>query len=290
MTRKHDPPPGRDRLPAMFVGDEEPLPQPLLPEMARETAAMLPQDLQVTVEGSTAKRLPLVLAGLLAVLLGAVGIVTASDPYAFPLDILGGYAVTVALCAGLGWLTYRHLFRHRRQYRLTDGGIVLQVWRGTDPRPWITEIAWTEIAHYTASVDTGTLYLRVESVRGYTLSLQDRPPRLSTREFIRRFIEQAERHPRAVRAETGLEDSAPGLSPIALAGCAILTVAGVVLGGAADLSSRQTFSTVLWLVTLIYGLRIWSMLDDADVAHRDQSSRRRMARLRRGLRRVLGMH
>ena len=72
MKQKRTLPAEDARLPAMFVGDEEPfaalpVPAEALVAGAREAAAMLPRDLRVVVEGTTTHRVSFVGAAVLAV-------------------------------------------------------------------------------------------------------------------------------------------------------------------------------------------------------------------------------
>jgi hypothetical protein len=298
MKKKHDPPPAADRLPAMFVGDEELAAAPVIPAQAlvagaREAAGMLPQDLRVVIEGTTTHRVPFVGAAVLAVAVFALGIFKNTVLMPDVAQYRAFYTALLGACVLIGGLGYRLFARHRKEYRLADDGIVLNAWHGTDSRPWVTRIPWTEIEDYTVSLDGETLYLRVESVRGYTISLQDRPPRLSTREFIRRFMDEAGRHPRAVRPEPVVSvpdgDIHHDISATGCLGYTLLTVVGMIVSNLVEISSTQAAVGWVAVCVIVFSLGLWSTLDDYDVAVADRDSRRLIARLRRWLRRVLGI-
>lgn len=289
MKKKHDPPPVQDRLPAMFVGDEEaPRPPPISAQAlvaGTPAAAMLPDDLRVTVEGTT-ERLPQIIVGLMAVVFGGLTGVKVQDPSVFSLLIAAGYASIAVTSAWLGWVI--RPMRSRSEYRLTEEGIVLTVLHGTHPKPRVTRIRWTEIADYTVSLDGETLRLRVVSTRGHTISLKSSPPTLSTREFVRRFIVQAERHPRAPHPRTAMDERSRADS-MRLIGFLGFFVASAIAEATLDFSEEQESMGSLVIIVVALGLYLWHTLDDDDIAHSDRTSQRLMARLRRWLRRVLGI-
>ncbi|HEU4881410.1 MAG TPA: hypothetical protein VFT45_04165 [Longimicrobium sp.] len=197
--KKHAAAAYRPRPPAMLIGDEEPAPAPLIPEQSREAASMLPDELRVAFEGSTTGRWPLVSAGLLMVALA--GLRAPHEIYLNPTlgEGLPFSLATAGVCGALAWLARRYVVRHRTEFRLDDGGIVKEVWHALDARPWVTRIPWTEIAEYSVTVEADAAVLHVESVRGWAMTIADRPARLATRELIRRFQEQADRHRRPER-------------------------------------------------------------------------------------------
>jgi hypothetical protein len=251
------------------------------------------------VEGWSSNRVP-ALAALVTVLL-LVGLALPDALFSMPSpgDRVPFLAAAAVVCALAGWLGSRLFVRHRGEYQLTDDGIELKVWHLVDRKPWVTHIPWTEIEHYTASIDHHGAVLRVDSVRGCTLLLRDRPPRLSTREFIRRFVDQAERHPRAVAAgpvpavPAQLHEAAP---PDEIArqfgvGCVFVTLfpAGMALQTAVELSNTQRVATWMGLGVIGIAAFTWNRLTDSDLAYTDRASRKLMARVRRWLRRVLGI-
>lgn len=275
----------------MFVGDEL---AESLPAQTQETAAVLPDDLRVVIEATSASRLLLIAVGLLvALVLGVLGV-----KWIFPDDgaRVTDYAFVATGVGVLAWLLNRDLVRRRREFRLLDGGITVEVQPVTAGPPRTAHIPWTEIADYTVLEDPEEAFLHVVSVRGYTLTLKDRPPRSSTRELIRRFVEQASRYPRAVEARARAEGSrlpdVTGERAPALGGCA--TVFALVILSAAtetilDPSFAQEITAFAALGVIAFGVHLWWTLDDFDVAVEDRDSRHLIARLRRWLRRVLNI-
>lgn len=293
MKRKHDPPPYRTRLPAMLMGDEEPVAAPLVAASEKEAAAMLPDHICVVVEGTSRNRVPL----LSAAVLGTAALAYGAFKTVMVMPGLAQYHAFFALMVGGGVVLsafgYRRFIPHRKEYRLADNGIVLEVWHGADLKPWTTRIPWTEIRDYAVSFDRETALLRVESVRGYTISLRDRPPRLSTREFIRRFVDEAERHPRAVRLAEVVsgpdDDVTHDISATGCLGYSALALIGVIFNNLVEISVAQQVVGWAAMGVIGFGLYLWSTLDDYDVAHRDRTSKRMIARLRRWVRRMLNI-
>lgn len=293
----------------MFVGDLEAPPAPptpraptlvlRVPEPAPRAAALLPQDLRVVVEGWSSNRVPALAALVTSFLIVGLAVPDALFSMPSPGGRVRFLAATAAVCALVGWLGNRLFVRHRGEYRLTDDGIELKVWHRVDRKPWVTHIPWTEIEHYTASIDYQGALLRVDSVRGCTLLLHDHPPRLSTRELIRRFVEQAERHPRAVAARpvaavpTQVSQGMPPaeIPPQLREGCVFLAIGtvGIALQMAVDLSTAQRVAAWTGLGVIGVAAFMWNWLTDSDLAHTDRASRKLMARARRWLRRVLNM-
>lgn len=299
MPKKtYAPPPGRDPLSAMIVGGDQAPAGPLVPADARAAADLLPGDLRVTMEGATPHRVGILGGSVLALAVLAMEVFgnaavppTGAQTGAFYAALLGG-------CALVGGLGYRLFARCRREYRLTDEGLVLQAWYGAGRTPWVTDVPWTEIEEYTASATPDAATLRVVSVRGYTLTLHDRPPRLSTRELIRRFVQQAEQHPRAVRPPSAAvrvssaeleEEEGFRRAAVKVLAALLAVVAAVDVGNRFSISPAQMGLRLAAVALVGFALYLWSALDDPDVAWRDGTSRKRMARLRRWLRKVLGM-
>jgi hypothetical protein len=278
-------------LPPKLAGSAAPAPAALISSQEREIAALLPADLRVVVEGTSTSRLLLFAVGIL----GGLALELSATGGMYNLEgqvlLIGGPWAFVA------WLVHRDLVRRRREFRLVEGGIAVEVSPLVVGEPGVTHIPWAEIADYTVSVDYEKAYLRVVSARGYTLTLDDRPPRLSTRELIRRFVEQADRYPRAAepkprRNGVPLPD-VTGERPPILVGC--LTIAALILVNSTveaflEPSFAQEMTGVAVLVAMGLAVYLWWTLDDSDVAGADRDSRRLIARLRRWLRRVLGIH
>src|SRR5688572_4380610 len=143
MSRKHDPPPLRDRPPAMFVGDE--LPESRLPARTQGTAAMLPDDLRVIIEGTGGGRLMLIAAGLLAAMALGVYVMDWLSPadLSYGLQLVNN-AFVAAGGAVLAWLAHRDLVRRRREFRLEEGGITVEVTPLVGGPLRVTHIPWTD--------------------------------------------------------------------------------------------------------------------------------------------------
>jgi hypothetical protein len=281
-VRDHD-----DPLSSLVVGEGE---DAFVAPHEREAAALLPDDLAVVVDATSAGRL-LLMAAVLVVAL-ALGVRATEGMY----NLEGQVLFVGGPCAGLAWLFYRDFVRRRRAFRLDDDGITVDVQPFTGGLPYSTQVPWTEIEDYSVVVDPREASLRVVSVRGFTLTLRDRPPRLSTRELIRRFVEQAERHPRAVppqpRAEGARLPDVTGEHAPMLGGC--LTIVAVAMVGAfAEVLLEPSFAQELMGIALVaavlMGGGLWFALDDAEIARSDARSTRLIARLRRWLRRVLNI-
>ncbi|HEU4881413.1 MAG TPA: hypothetical protein VFT45_04180 [Longimicrobium sp.] len=290
MKKKHAPPPDRDLPPAMFVGDEL---ATSLPAQTPAAAAMLPDDLRVVIEGTSAGRLLLITVGLLAaVILGMIGVDwISSDGSAEVTD----YAFVVVGVGVLAWLVHRHLVRRHREFRLGDDGLTVEVTPLAGGPLRVTHVPWTETTDYTVAADGDKAFLRVESVHGYTVTLLDRPPRPSTREFIRRFVEQAELHPRAVarpRKEGSPLPDVTGERERADRGCvtwfAIIMLTSTV-ETFLDPSLAQKVTVIAVVGLIVTGVAFWFDLDDPEIAGSDAESNRLVARLRRWLRRVMGI-
>lgn len=296
MRRKHaqvrdqEPP-----LPAMLAGDggaalPASAPADIVSPGERKIAALLPDDLRVVIEGTSASRPLLIAASLLVTLVLGVRWTKGMYHQGEEVVFVGGP------CAALAWLAHRNLLRRRKEFCLVKGGITVEVWPLAGGPPRVTHVPWAEIADYTVFVDYEKAHLRVVSARGYTLTLDDRPPRLSTRELIRRFVEQADRYPRAAepqprRKGVPLPD-VTGERPPILAGC--LTAFAVLMVNSTvetflDPSFAQTLTGIAVVGLIVIGVRIWPDLDDAEIAGSDAESNRLIARLRRWLRRVMGM-
>lgn len=133
-------------------------------------------------------------------------------------------------------------------------------------------------------MDGETLQLCVDGTGGATISLRDRPPRLSTRELIRRFILATERHPRAPRPEkTSIAEI------IVSFGFPVVFVTGAIAEAAMETSERQKDIGFYIILVIAFGLYLWHTVDDDDAARSDRTSKRAIARLRRGLRRMLNV-
>lgn len=276
----------------MLVGDTEAArrvrePAAVVAPHERAAAALLPEDLSVTIEGTSAGRLLLMAASLLAA--GVFLVLTSGGRY----NLEGHLVLNGIPCAGLAWLANRYLVRRRREFRLVDDGIMVEVKPLMGGAPDIAGIPWTAIEDYTVSVDDEKALLRVQSIHDFTLTLHDRPPRLVTRELIRCFVEQAERHPRAVppkaRPNWARFPDVTGEYSLTLGTC--LTYLSIPLSGAVvgflEPSPAQTMTGLAAVGLILIGVKFGIDLDDLEIARDDARSTRPAARLRTWLRRVL---
>ena len=282
-------------LPPLLVGEGEAAapvwePAAIVAPRERAIAALLPDDLPVVIERTSTGRLLLIAAGLLGSL--ALWWTGTEGMYILPGQILFAGAPS----AMLAWLANRFLVRRRREFRLVDDGIEVEVGPLAVGAPRVTWIPWAEIEDYDVSVDHEKAFLRVMSVRGFTLTLHDRPPRLVTRELIRRFVEQAERHPRAVppqpRAEGARFPDVTGEYALALRACLAflaLTFGAATVETVLEPSFAQKMTWIAAVGLAVLGVLFWFELDDAEIARHDVESTRPIARLRTWLRRTLGI-
>jgi hypothetical protein len=293
MKKKYAPPPERDHLPAMFVGDELPAPAPM---GANEASATHSGDLRVVTEGASMMRWVVLGPALLLVLITSMSVAGASPGEGGPL--LG----SAALCALLGWLGHRYAVKHRKELRLTDEGIVMEVRHRVDGEPRITRIPWTRMRVYTAVADAYQAFLYVVDDRGDTLTLNDVPARTSSQELIRRFVERAQRHgiaerpasqaaPPAARNDDGTAATEYVEYPNTGCGLYFGAASWILLSA---LGAGIQDSVLGWLFVIVplltVGLYLWNTLHDQDVADADRTPLYPFGYLRRWLRRVLNIH
>ena len=279
-------------LPPMLVGDTDAArlvrePSDIVAPHERATAARFPDELSVTIEGTSTGRLLLMAVSLLAA--GVFLVLDSRDMY----NLEGHLVLNGIPCAALAWVANRYLVRRRRTFRLLDDGLLVEVKPLTGGAPDIAGIPWTAIENYTVSVDDDKALLRVQSVHDFTLTLHERPARLVTRELIRRFVEQAERHPRAVppkpRPNGARFPDVTGEYSLTLGTC--LTYLSIPLGGVTvaflEPSFAQTMTGLAAAGLIFIGVRLGFDLDNLESARDDIQSTRLAARLRTWLRRVL---
>ncbi|HYW10500.1 MAG TPA: hypothetical protein VE871_01055 [Longimicrobium sp.] len=277
----------------MLVGDTEAArlvrdPAAIVGPHERATAERFPVDLSVTIEGTSAGCLLLIAAPILTVA-GVFIVVDSGDMYNSDWLIF----LNALPCAVPAWLANRYLVRRRREFRLVDDGIIVEVKPLIGGAPDIAGIPWTAIENYTVSVDHEKALLRVQSIHDFTITLHDRPARLVTRELIRRFVEQAERHPRAVppspRPNWARFPDVTGEYSLTLGTC--LTYLSIPLSGVAmgflEPSPAQTMAGLAAAGLIFIGVKFGIDLDDLESARDDARSARPAARLRTWLRRVL---
>lgn len=254
-----------------------------------DDASLFPEDLRVVSEGASTWRAAALAGGVL--LAGSIAYGAWNNTILMPAPgERSAWALTIgACCAALAATLYPRLARYRRDVRLTDEGIESRVTYGRAKRPWLTRIAWTDIAEYRASNWDDAVRLDVLSGRGVQITLEEVPPRRSTRELIRRFEARAGRHPRIqLTAGVPLGNESNRRYPRLLAASAVALVA---LEGVVDVPV-PTWMRLAGLGTLgllAGGFALWLQLGDSDVAHADRTAGTFGARLRNRVRRLFGI-
>jgi hypothetical protein len=284
IMKKYAPPPERDPVPAMFVGDEEPPRAPVVSAKWKEAAATQPDDLSVMTKGEKMGSWV-----VMSPFLFVVGLSAVREWPRVSAAVMGG-----AVLYGLyGWALHWHAGKHLKLFRLTDEGITLTVRHRWGGKPRVTRIVWAEMRKYTEWQDADGAFLRVEDDFGGTILLKDHPARAA--EFIRRFVEQAERHgvpsdalpPHPSMANEEKEDDPEVKKGL---GCLFWFFGWGMINGLGDALGVQSDLTMVLAIGLpSLALYLWNLLDNSEVALRDRTSRKLMARLRRWLRIVLGI-
>lgn len=281
-----DPPSAPTRTPPLDRG----VPQVAVPALADPRAGDAPvQDTRRVVEdGISPVRL-----GVLAGVLGLVGTVayrtlTAQNLMPYPGDRVREALLVCAGTAVLGLLC-RPLVRRRSEYLLTERGIECRVRYGIEPRPWVTPIAWQDIASFRELDTASGVRLEVVSATGLRISLRGDARRRAAREFIRRFVAEAERHPRAARP-ADLPEVTGGVvrnALLFLGSTAVFATLGPVTGVELPLAAKVAGAALVALAG--WGFFFWTSLADFDVAARDRAVNTLGARLRNRVRGLLGM-
>jgi len=249
-----------------------------LARVEMEDAHPLPAGLCVVNEGINPTRLALLAGGMVPVGAFAATVLPAA------VLLVGGLMLGVSL--------YRWLVPYRGEVQLTDEGIEHRVRYRVNSRPWITRIAWTDIAEYHAGERAGGPYLHVESSRGVRIDLGELPPTHTTRVLIARFVERAERHPRVELDTRGMREH-ESLTGRYMLSAVIVAFVGAFLSGGVDahydLTSGHYVYGIAAAAALFHGFRFWLTLGDSDVAWADRSASTFRARLRNRLRRLFRM-
>lgn len=206
---------------------------------------------------------------------------------------MGGIAVLCALAGvRLGWM-----LRWRHEYLLDPDGI--SQWRSDAPpavSEW-TSIAWRDIADRDAKVEGSLGSLGVVSRDRRYIVLEEDPASPRTIEFIRRFMAEAERHPRAAilppashGSNLDAGTSFLGMSALDLVGgVAPFLAASAIAARVWGVPAEPTGAGLALLVVLAGGLRLWTELDSSDIAYADRGARTWWRRMRNRLRRLLGI-
>lgn len=206
-------------------------------------------------------------------------------------DVFWTLGLTGVASAALAFLT-RRLLRYRHE--LTVGPEGISLWRSNPDAPengW-TRIPWTDIAHFHARAEDSRALLNVISGDRRYLHFLETPPRPEALELVRRFQQEAARHPRSELLPADERGGDP-----------IITVRSLPYAGITALLVGGSFFRPRWLhvsfaaylamaaasALLFAGVRLWIRLDDSDVAYADRAGRSRAARFRQRLRRWFGI-
>jgi hypothetical protein len=286
MMMQPDPPPAPARTPPLDAA----VPRAFAPALAGPRVGETPvQDTRRIVhDGVSPVRLAALAGGLgLAVTAGYRTIVS-QILMPFPGEH-AMYGLLVCAATGALGILCAPLVRRRSEYLLTAREIERRVYYGRGPRPSVTPIAWEEIASFREIDHADGVRLDVESATGIRISLRSDARRRATREFIRRFVAEAERHPRAARP-ADLPEVTGGVvrnALVLLGSTAVFATlgrtTGIELSPAAKVAGAALAALVGW------GFFFWLTLGDSDVALRDRTSSTLGARLRNRVRGWLGM-
>lgn len=258
-----------------------------------ERAAIEPltESVMLVQEGWSGEAIFFLLASLAA---AAVAVFVVTDAVGM-MPTPGAAAWTLGLTAA-GCLVAAPLIRRRLRYRheftLSPEGI--SVWRSNPAQPedeWML-IPWTDIVDGSVVVDRSRARMVVVSGLRRLMALQEQPARPETVAFMRRFEQEARRHPRV--------EPIPDPGPVGAPFFSVRTLgyvgATVALGGAAAVGGRSLdeapglYMTMAVLSGLLMiGVKVWLQLDDSDIARSDRRGRGRKARIRNRLRRLLGI-
>jgi hypothetical protein len=291
MKKKHTPPPVQDRLPAMFVSDLAPAPAPLVPAEVNPAEVAAHVDRRFVVEGLEAGQWLLWIAVSLFVIWSGLDMagVLEGPPWAA--------MVIIVASSLLVRLTDEHILKRRKEFRLTGEEIVAEVYRaGIKQR--VIRLSWAELRAYTVVVDTDALLLRVIDHRGRTFTLYHGRAHEPARDFIWRFVEQAQRFgvteqplgQKAAGRPSKQDDSATQeVDPARVKAVLVaLAVATFVIAPLTEWLGLPYGVQPLVIGLATCGVYRWWKLPDDDAAGRDGTSLNVFARLRRWMGRVLG--
>lgn len=188
----------------------------------------------------------------------------------------------------------RRLLRYRHEFRLDAEGVSL--WQSDPAQPereW-TRIPWTDILVFATDIGPNVVRMAVVCSDRRYIELTEKPPRPGTVEFVHRFQQEAERHPRVAEAPPEIHeprgDPVLGLRTLAYAaGGGVLVWAGVAMQGRLRVPPALQLPVLFGAMLLYLGVRLWLQLDDSDIAHADRGSRTWKARARNRLRAWLGI-
>lgn len=259
------------------------------------TAETSLEPMTVVREGWRGDRVPefaMVLAGI-AIVAGAVA--SGLGWMETPGESARSMAGMAVLCAAAG-VRLRGMLRWRHEYVLDTDCIAL--WR-SDSRAAESEwsrIAWSDVTDRGATLEGSLAALSVMSRDRRWIVLEEDPAPPRTVEFIRRFMAEAERHPRAetlpplpVDLEPRGEPlvSVPGL--LRLASLMVCTYLSLTIARTRGVSPGPTFAGLVLLVLCLGGLRLWMELESSDIAYADRDARGWWRRMRNRLRDLFGI-
>jgi hypothetical protein len=199
------------------------------------------------------------------------------------------------LCVAAG-VRLRGMLRWRHEYVLDADGIVL--WR-SDTRPKESEwsrIAWSEMTDRGTTLEGSLAALAVVSRDRRWIVLEEDPATPRTAEFIRRFMAEAERHPRVAMLPPPPVDSDPRGSPavtvpalLQLGGLTAFAFGSLFVARTWGISPEPSLAGLMLLFLSLGGLRVWADLESSDIAYADRDARGWWRRMRNRLRRWFGI-
>lgn len=263
-----------------------------LPAVA-EAAPLEP--MTIAREGWRGDRVPAFAMVLAAIAIIAGVVASALGWMETPAESGRAMAAIAVLCAIAG-VCLRGILRWRHEFVLDADGIAL--WR-SDTRPHESEwsrIAWSEMADRDATLEGSLATLAVISRDQRWIVLEEDPAPPRTIEFVRRFMAEAERHPRVEMLPPLPVDNEPRGEPLVslpgllrLGGLVAFTFGSLAAVRIWGISPEPTLGGVMLLFLSGGGLRLWSELDSSDIAYADRDARTWWRRMRNRLRRLLGI-
>ncbi|HEX8393281.1 MAG TPA: hypothetical protein VF665_13125 [Longimicrobium sp.] len=212
----------------------------------------------------------LLLAGLLA---GDVDSAPAAGAWAL---------AVIAAAAGTVWALWSRVTRRPAEYVLDDRGIARHM-RRPHRADEITLLRWDEVTFYRDTADIDRAALLAVGHNGARIWLHEPNPSERTQQFIREFVDSAERR-------SPLDTSSPldrAANRLGLVGTGVvLLVTGFVLR---QLSPEAQETGTAVAVLLVFLVHAYVVLTDDDQAYEDRRSPAWDAQLRDSLRRTLGI-
>ncbi|HEX6041267.1 hypothetical protein [Longimicrobium sp.] len=280
-----------ERTAGQIEADLDPAPGAL---PAVEEAAPL-EPMTVVREGWRGDRVPEFAMVLAAIAIVAGVVASALGWMETPAESGRAVAWIAVLCVVAG-VRLRGILRWRHEYVLNADGIAL--WRN-DTKPGESEwsrIAWGEMTDRGATLEGSLAGLAVVSRDRRWIVLEEDPAPPQTVAFIRRFMAEAERHPRAEMLPPPAVDSDPRGSPLVsvpallqLAGLTAFTFGSLFVARTWGIAPEPTLGGLMLLFLSAGGLRLWADLESSDIAYADRDARGWWRRMRNRLRRLFGI-